>query len=1450
MPQVLSATLDDDWDADEEGELVDDNDLRYLDSYDSGMDSDSEDEAWDRNTAYRAMAVENKRDSDKTTKTVRFATDPATGRPTRYKPRMIFDGVHLPPPPPRIQRSNDSITNGQNSKDIRATESIVKPPPTPPRPPKVLSAANSEPLGPKARYANKNPNPAKSPEDEVVSRIVQEERRSTKPDFRLTEESRGKDSHIENIPGEPRIPMSQPEPRLKSIENLSKERTSNTMRRRDELDRACRTQAQEILKMPITTPLGEALYINPLLHRSLVDVMKNPENLAPRSLMEVNDVLALNENFQQDLKDLPEGLVSANDEQESLFVRSASFVPGNDPDLPYKSGMVSMASGVFMTQIGSQRMSAMIDTGAEICLIAPGAAERLRNQYPLEQTKESIAITGVSGSADESNSRITNLPFSIQGYSFSQTVFMSPDWRSPYDLILGQPFLMNSAASVHYDRKGKMYVLLHPPEAKTDHVIQIKMLPARTVPNLAIKARLNAAEADRVTSEVVVWPSRDEVAEQDELSTIADYGTAQESNHSASEHEVEDVVTYAPSVISEEPPQASSDASGMAVDNLLPNTSSSGPQPTATVSDAQSNMSVDQKPLQDAPPIQQRRNFFFPTDDSSDNSDDGAPAVASISRPGRPINLSRVPPQPRQTDPTLLNPPIIQSTMPGSAGMSRANEVGPNYSSPLIIKEGPHTLSPRKRFYSALQYAWARRGDRSRFLTRQDLTKAFEMKHFHRSIDIPIGNAIMTIREGPVKVRVNGMEAKTLLDSDMRVNLITKSLVVLLGLETVRMNQGLMHNGQIIQGDSSVEYCPAVPIRISGWPTLSGFFLVVSGDLLGNFDIVAGKPWLMGIQKRYQNYNIFEGQAYLQHNRQATSDLDTLPFPSYSEIDLTAREIPHQRNFDSHYGIYSFQIRSVQIHEKAEHVSEEDQNESFTVPAEVSQTNALNQLQSSPDNNSEPTAFDYPNQEDYFLNAPQPSQTLSSSSSTQENPTEEPLEETTDTTPLLPTASQPIGIMRRHEFTQAIRPLRNVSFENLVNPPEREGRYKRLISRRPQDRYTRLPDIPEENNTHSSGSSSHQYSYLDMGSEPGPSTTIRVPPAPPAPTINLPSVPPVGRAGLLSERIANMSQQEFSSWTNSRREEIRIERENSAREPSRRIAPASTETKFVTSMKAANRTNIAPNQAPSNRRLISLYRRIHARKTCELPYNGQILTIKEGELLVRVEDLAMRAYFDPEGSVNLISQDAAEFLNLTIETFNPQEYSDPREGIPNTEERYCSHVPVQLAGWPLLEGHFLVINERIMGGFDFIIGKPWLQAIQRVNAVRQFQSTPTEEAPSSPSNEERGRTPNRTADTSPAGPSSSQPTEQSTSNMNQAPEETTHVRGPRFQFQVQQARVATQKAEIENTRPVLRNRYSQKVEPHILPDLTKRKRSVRDSTAKDAKRIKLLPENRNSSPEL
>jgi hypothetical protein len=133
----------------------------------------------------------------------------------------------------------------------------------------------------------------------------------------------------------------------------------------------------------------------------------------------------------------------------------------------------------------------------------------------------------------------------------------------------------------------------------------------------------------------------------------------------------------------------------------------------------------------------------------------------------------------------------------------------------------------------------------------EDALMTYHNRSYARTHQIPIGSHVLEIEDGQQIAAINDRLFQATLDPKANYNLISQQCRDRAGL-TSKKSQGYESIGQA--GHPDFEYCLEVPLRLCQGPKLPGTFLVVDDSDAQGYDVVLGKPWMLGIEERYKNF--------------------------------------------------------------------------------------------------------------------------------------------------------------------------------------------------------------------------------------------------------------------------------------------------------------------------------------------------------------------------------------------------------------------------------------------------------------------------------------------------------------------------------------------------------------------------------------------------------------------
>ena len=188
-------------------------------------------------------------------------------------------------------------------------------------------------------------------------------------------------------------------------------------------------------------------------------------------------------------------------EGSEVFMPAAMLVQvADDPSIkPW-----SRPTGYFTLHIpslekrGNPTLRAMVDTGSELNLISSSLAQELVKAGEVVDTAgQEWRVEGINGGSDQLVGTINNLQAIIGGRQVRFTVFYGKfEFGNQYDMILGQPFLFTTGATMAYNTdilEPIMTMRLQPRD--TDHAIEVQLSMTRKVFRQGNTIRVCTAEA-------------------------------------------------------------------------------------------------------------------------------------------------------------------------------------------------------------------------------------------------------------------------------------------------------------------------------------------------------------------------------------------------------------------------------------------------------------------------------------------------------------------------------------------------------------------------------------------------------------------------------------------------------------------------------------------------------------------------------------------------------------------------------------------------------------------------------------------------------------------------------------------------------------------------------------------------------------------------------------------
>lgn len=152
---------------------------------------------------------------------------------------------------------------------------------------------------------------------------------------------------------------------------------------------------------------------------------------------------------------------------------------------------------------------------------------------------------------------------------------------------------------------------------------------------------------------------------------------------------------------------------------------------------------------------------------------------------------------------------------------------------------------------------------------------AYRKKHYKQVYLIPIGNQLLNMGNGDHTIKINGQAFTTLFAPKMNFNLITQRAQQLAGLEPQEIAY-TTNEGDDPPRRAKIEFCANVPIMLSVGPIMPGIFLLRNNSVSERYDIILGKPWMVGIEQFYKDYQ-FNDPSKSETSEDEAMDVDASP---------------------------------------------------------------------------------------------------------------------------------------------------------------------------------------------------------------------------------------------------------------------------------------------------------------------------------------------------------------------------------------------------------------------------------------------------------------------------------------------------------------------------------------------------------------------------------------------
>lgn len=169
-------------------------------------------------------------------------------------------------------------------------------------------------------------------------------------------------------------------------------------------------------------------------------------------------------------------------------------------------------------------------------------------------------------------------------------------------------------------------------------------------------------------------------------------------------------------------------------------------------------------------------------------------------------------------------------------------------------------------------------------LSHNKLRSLYKKAKFGQTYHIQVGDKTLSLIQGDIVTRIGPIQVTALFDPDVHHNQITAHCAKNARLQTRVVN---INDDSLGGTKQRTRICPFVPLHIGTAPTLPGVFLVANERIPGGSDLLLGRPWMIGIEKRYMGYLINGRIAKPAEAKFRRTHLQTLPFPSVPSREWT-----------------------------------------------------------------------------------------------------------------------------------------------------------------------------------------------------------------------------------------------------------------------------------------------------------------------------------------------------------------------------------------------------------------------------------------------------------------------------------------------------------------------------------------------------------------------------------
>ena len=169
-------------------------------------------------------------------------------------------------------------------------------------------------------------------------------------------------------------------------------------------------------------------------------------------------------------------------------------------------------------------------------------------------------------------------------------------------------------------------------------------------------------------------------------------------------------------------------------------------------------------------------------------------------------------------------------------------------------------------------------------------------QRFYRALyRIPFGNRMLMIGEGEHNITINSQPFRMFLEPRARFNAITSETLRRAGLHQMTSQEDQATPMPACVSHNGLAYCKYVPINLGTRPILPGIFHITDDDLPGGYDLICGKPWMIGLQI-YFSRSLFDpssepGTPWLEDSNNSNGS-PSVPYSPSILNDALANIIP------------------------------------------------------------------------------------------------------------------------------------------------------------------------------------------------------------------------------------------------------------------------------------------------------------------------------------------------------------------------------------------------------------------------------------------------------------------------------------------------------------------------------------------------------------------------------